>query len=120
MPYKPEAPLAIDRFFEPMALRATGNRAPMLAVYTRFMYLASQPRVKAREFNGTPEVCLGLAAAVNPDFMRRATDKRSESHRGHCLWSQDRPQPAAGPGFGERVTQKQVAAAAPHVDQGPP
>jgi hypothetical protein len=37
----------------------------MLAVDTSFMYLASRPRVKTRKFNGTPEVCLGLAVAVN-------------------------------------------------------
>jgi hypothetical protein len=40
----------------------------MLAVDASFMYLASRWRVKARKFNGTPEVCLGLAAAVNRRF----------------------------------------------------
>jgi len=40
----------------------------MLAVDTSFMYLASRPRVKARKFNGTYEVSLVLAAAVNRRF----------------------------------------------------
>ena len=53
------------------------------------------------------------------DFVPRVTEQRSVPRPGHCLWSQDWPY-LAGSELRERVTQKQVAAAAPHVAQASP